>query len=189
MASPQFPEDKVRSAQQVAKRALTLFNVWVLTSGATRDEVIEWFDEEGLRSELTPFEARFLADADPPRQAIVNMSWNAERLIVLLWALNVIDALPAPDEQCDTSLFRDLPPYGEQSAGEFVKAAQLRSHEELREMAWKILDLHWEARDASLNNKAPRTPVNIEMIQERHHAINWITGYGDLPWDDVTTDT
>jgi hypothetical protein len=29
----------------------------------------------------------------------------------------------------------------------------------------------------------------LEIVQERHYAINWITGYGGLPWDEVTTDT
>ncbi len=120
---------------------------------------------------------------------MINFSWHAERLGVLLWALNVIDVLPAPDKRFDTSLFQVLPPYGEQSATEFVRAARLRSDEELREAAWNILDLHGEARNASLNDKAPRTPVNIEIIQERHQAINWITGYGNLDWDEVTTDT
>ncbi len=30
MASLQFSDDKIRSAEQVAKRALILFNTWVL---------------------------------------------------------------------------------------------------------------------------------------------------------------
>jgi hypothetical protein len=31
--------------------------------------------------------------------------------------------------------------------------------------------------------------IDIEIVQERHHAINWITEYDGLPWDEVTTDT
>jgi hypothetical protein len=31
--------------------------------------------------------------------------------------------------------------------------------------------------------------IDIEIVQERHHAINWVTGYDGLPWDEVTTDT
>jgi hypothetical protein len=33
------------------------------------------------------------------------------------------------------------------------------------------------------------TVVDIEIIQERHHAINWVIGYEGLSWDEVTTDT
>lgn len=189
MASPQFPDDRIRSVDAVAKRALTLFGIWALTAGATRADISRWLDDENLRGELTPDEARFLTDAEPNRQSLVNFSWHAERLIVLLWSLNLIDQLPDSDAQCDTSVFKILPPYGEQSAEEFVEAVRLRSDDDLRETAWMLLDHHWEARDASLNDKAPQTPVNIEIIQERHHAINWITGYGNLDWDDATTDT
>ena len=31
--------------------------------------------------------------------------------------------------------------------------------------------------------------IEIEIVQERHHAIKWITGYEGLPWDEVATDT
>jgi hypothetical protein len=32
-------------------------------------------------------------------------------------------------------------------------------------------------------------PVDLEIVQERHHAINWVIGYDGAPWDEVTTDT
>jgi hypothetical protein len=48
---------------------------------------------------------------------------------------------------------------------------------------------HWRARDARFHGRAQPPGIDIEIIQERHHAINWITGYGGQSWDDVTTDT
>ena len=45
------------------------------------------------------------------------------------------------------------------------------------------------ARDARLNGQPMPADIDIEVVQERHHAINWITGYCGLPWDEVTTDT
>ncbi len=65
----------------------------------------------------------------------------------------------------------------------------MRPGGELTDMARDLLDLHWHARDGKLNNRPPRRPVDIEIVQERHHAINWVTGYCSLPWDEVTTDT
>jgi hypothetical protein len=56
-------------------------------------------------------------------------------------------------------------------------------------MAEKIWQLNWSARDASINRRAPAVPVDLGLIQERHHAINWVMGYGGEDWDDVTTDT
>jgi hypothetical protein len=52
-----------------------------------------------------------------------------------------------------------------------------------------LLRRHGEARDAKLNAGTPRKPVDIEIVQERHHTINWIVGHDGAPWDKVTTDT
>jgi Domain of unknown function (DUF4272) len=51
------------------------------------------------------------------------------------------------------------------------------------------LEEHWKARDAQLCERSMPPGIGIEIAQERHHAIKWITGYEGLPWDDVTTDT
>ena len=56
-------------------------------------------------------------------------------------------------------------------------------------MANELMHLHWQARDARIHSKPTPPHVNIEIIQERHHAINWVIGYEGLPWDEVTTDT
>jgi hypothetical protein len=51
------------------------------------------------------------------------------------------------------------------------------------------LDDHWKARDAELHERSMPPGIDIEIVQERHHAINWITRYAGLSWDEVTTDT
>lgn len=56
-------------------------------------------------------------------------------------------------------------------------------------MKEKIERLHWKARDAKIHNKSPDESVNIEIIQERHHAINWVVGYCGLGWDEMVCDT
>lgn len=34
-------------------------------------------------------------------------------------------------------------------------------------------------------------PAGLEkgVVKERHYALNWLVGYMDQAWDDVTTDT
>jgi hypothetical protein len=109
---------------------------------------------------------------------------------VLCWALGEVAGLPKADEQCDTSTFLELlPPFSGEDVAKFVVRATLRRDEELVALADEMLSVHWEARNAELTNVVPRFPVNIEIVQERHHAINWIIGYDGLPWDEVTTDT
>jgi hypothetical protein len=43
--------------------------------------------------------------------------------------------------------------------------------------------------DARLKGKKPPAGVEPGVTLERHHALNWLVGYMDRDWDDVTTDT
>ena len=189
MEEPPAP-DIIRSPQEVARRSLALFSIVGLAFGAPKPEVIDWLDENGLGADLAPSEQRFMGASPPTEQQVVNAGWLAERLVVLCWALGEIDELPQPDEQCDTGLFQlILPPFADVGVSEFIARARLRSEGLLIAMADKMLALHGDARNAKLSGAAPRTPVDIEIVQERHHAINWIIGYDGSPWDEVTTDT
>jgi len=182
--------DEIRSATDVARRSLALFAVIGLALRADRTAVLEWLSENDLWQGLTPHEVGFVDSATPSRKQIIDAGWLSERLIVLLWALGHIAELPPADEQCDTSVFQYiLPPFANLSVTEFVGRAQLRPDADLMATADQVLDLHWVARDAKIHGRAPRRPVDLETIQERHHAINWVIGYDGLPWDEVTTDT
>lgn len=183
-------DDVVRSADEVARRALTLFGVWGLTSNAVREDVLNWLAESNLFEALSPMEAGLVDVVALSKKQRINLSWQSERLIVLLWALGHVEQLPSADMQCDTSVFgKIMPPFADIGVRDFIDGASLRSEAELLEFADTCLDLHWQARDAALNRRPPKVPVDIEVIQERHHAINWIIGYCGLPWDEVTTDT
>ncbi len=188
--SDDAPPDKVRSAAEVATRAIAVCCTMGVALGAEREAIAGWLTEHDLWHALAPSEAAFIKAASPTKKQIIDASWLSERLIVLLWALDVVSDLPPANEQCDTSQFLSLaPPFASFTVGDFVTSASLRSDAVLNEKAEELLQIHWEARDARLNNRAPRRPVDMEIIQERHHAINWVTGYCGLDWDDVTTDT
>lgn len=109
---------------------------------------------------------------------------------MLVWALQLIEQVPPADKQCDTSVLQKvLPPYADISVRLFIDLAKLRSRDDLLAFADESLRLHWEARDAKLSKRAVRQPVDIEIVQERHRAINWIIGYDGSSWDEVTADT
>lgn len=182
--------DEIRSPAQVANRALALFSVVGLAMGADRSDIMEWLTEHDLWKELAPSEAGFIDTPAPSRKQKINAGWLSERLIVIMWALVALDGLPPPDEQCDTSVFRELlPPFSSASVSDFVATARLRPPTELVAMANELLMLHWEARDARIKGRPPKQRVDTEIIQERHHAINWLIGYVGLDCDEVTTDT
>lgn len=186
----QLALDVVRAPEEVARRALALFSIVGIALGAPKSDVVDWLADSGLEADLAPSERRFIESQAPSQQQIVNASWLSERLVVLCWALEKIAELPHPDEQCDTAFFQEiLPPFADMTAAGFLAEAKLRSDRELIEKAGEIMDQHSRARNAKLTGSPPKIPVDIEIIQERHHAINWIIGYERAPWDEVATDT
>lgn len=190
--SDTLPEaDQIRSSREVGERALALFAIVGLALRAPRTDVLRWLQDNELWDSLSPRELGFIDNPLPSRKAVIDATWNAEGLIVLLWALRLVEQMPPADEQCDTSIFQELlPPYTDIPVREFVDSARLRSEAELISFADECLRLHWEARDAKLRQRAPRLPVDIEIIQERHRAINWVIGCdGGASWDEVTADT
>ena len=185
-----LPPDKVREPREVAMRAVTLFAAVGAALGAPREQIVPWLHEHGLWGELSPAEAMFLTTLSDDRQSRINFGWQSERLLVLLWALGKIPNLPRSDEQCDTGKFQAiLPPYSESTVADFLQGAILLSEDVLIAKAEELLDQHWQARNARITGDPMPQGIDIEIVQERHHAINWITGYCGLPWDEVTTDT
>ena len=182
--------DEIRSPIEAAYRALALFSVVAVAQGANRTEIIDWLTEHDLWEKLAPTEVVFLNSADPTQKQVINAGWLSERLIMILWALGAVHQLPPPDEQCDTADFLTiLPPFASVSVADFIGSGRLRSASDLIEMADEILSLHWAARDATIKGRSTSPSVDIGIIQERHHAINWLIGYDGQDWDEVTTDT
>jgi hypothetical protein len=138
--------------------------------------------ETGVDADLAPSEKRFLGTPMPSRKEIINGSWLSERLAVLCWALGALSDFPPPDEQCDTGLFQEvLPPFADVSTASFIANAKLLPDDVLIAKADELLQHHWEARNAALTGIRSKTPLDIEVIQERHHAINWVIGHNGAP--------
>lgn len=184
------PEDVIREASEIATRALALFAVVGTALGAPKAETVEWLLAESLWDALSPAETSFFTNEPPSERQWVNASWRSEALLMLLWSLGAVDQLPGLNEQCSPSEFQAiLPPFAEVEVRDFIATAHRRPDVELLQMAESLLNSHWEARDARLNGRPIRSHLNIGIIQERHHGINWVIGYEGLPWDEVTTDT
>lgn len=184
------PADEIRDAGAIARRALALFGVVGRALGAPPDDIRGWLKDERLWDDLTPEELAYISADDPPERQRINASWRSEALIVLLWALGKVDQLPSPNQQCDTAVFQEvLPPYVDITAQEFIASAKRRPDTDVLEVADALLRQHWEARDAKKHSRPTSQTIDIEVVQERHHAINWVIGYEGLPWDEVTTDT
>lgn len=104
-------EDNIRDKTEIARRSLGVYYTWcVAIQYKDRQGILNWVDENNLRDILSKQELNFITANPPPKQQIINFSWHCERLLILLWCLNLVDAIPAADKQCNTSIFQTLLP-------------------------------------------------------------------------------
>lgn len=184
--------DKARTAQEIARRALALGSAVSLSFKAPRKKVAAFVEEAGLVDELTATERDYVFSTRRSAKATINMSWNAEALVVLLWAINKIKSIPAAHVQCSTGDLADaLPPFGLESLPQFIGSLKRRPEKELSDMADSIQEQHVIARQRKSNPayRSEAGEIDIEIVQERHRAINWVVGYCGESWDEVTADT
>lgn len=178
---------KRRSKKDVADRAMALCLVAVKGEGMEQEYVLRIMREYGLESFLTPKEKAFVFDHDPSQQDRINFSWRYEAYWVLLWALGYIEQLERPDHICDVP--RAVKIMRDRTAHEFVEGAQLRSLAEILDQADLVYRYHWAVVNARIAGQDPPANLDPGVVYERHYALNWLIGYMDQEWDDVTTDT
>lgn len=180
-------EVKVRKTEEIAHRAIAICITAVKGEGleqATIDSLVTKF---GARNFFSPEEAAFIKDPAPSKADRIKFSWRYECLWVCLWSLGYVEKLERPEGTCDVakavSFLRD------RDTAQFIKDAKLRPLSEILDQADIIYRYHWAVVSARLKHQ--ETPVKLEggVVQERHYILNWLVGYLDQEWDDVSTDT
>jgi hypothetical protein len=182
-------ETRLRSPEEVGIRISCLFCV-VGSAFEVGDSVYkEYLREHGLWDHLTPDEVSFLSDDSPDRSSLINFTWRSEALFLLMWAAALIDELPLPRKETDTGEIVSRFPGVNQSPWPFIHGLRLRPKSEILDASDLIYRLHWATRQAGLDGKPAPSCLNTGVIQEWHHAINWITRYDNQEWDEVSPDT
>jgi hypothetical protein len=180
-------EAVLRPAAEVARRAVVLCAVAARGEVLEREKAVGFLEQAGLWQEATPKEQVFLNDPQPGRQDVTQFTWRYESLWVLLWALGHVDDLGFPGAICDVPravrLVLDTP------IAELVGKASLRPAEEVLDALDLIYRCHWAVQDARLKGQPPPGGIEPGVVQERHYALNWLTGYRSQDWDEVTPDT
>lgn len=185
-------EVQLRSAEDVARRALALMLVAVRAESLSAGEPLPVAE---LREKLSagydaasPAEHAFLSEEQPPEQSIVNSVWRYEALFVLAWALGLFDELPFPDRICDVPAVAKA--FFDADRARLVSEARLRDASDILDALDLHYRLHWAARQAmQVEHKEPPAGLEPGVLQERHHALNWLTRFADAEWDDVDTPT
>jgi hypothetical protein len=176
-----------RSEEEVARRMIALAIVAVKGETGDHEMGLGLIEQFGAADFLSPKEAAFMADPQPSDFDRVQFSWRYEGVWVLLWALNLIDDPGPPSDIADVprlaELLRDLGTEG------VLAKARLRSQAELLDAADLIYRQHWAVRQAELDGEPPPPGLDPGVVLERHYALNWLIGYMDQAWDDISTDT
>lgn len=186
--APDDDGDETRAADEIARRALTLAAVVSCAYGNPRPAVIKWLRKEELWKEATPAERKFLLQGGPARTKMA-FTWRIEALVPLLWAIGKTGKMPGLGRQCDIGSFKSAVIWPPQPTREYISSARLRKETEISKAYEKVYQAHWKVRDAQMAGKPVPKGLEPEVVQERHHGFNWLTGYMRQAWDEITTDT
>lgn len=180
-------EAKHRSKEQVAHRALALLIVAVKGEGLEQPVVEKVIKDYGIEKYFTPKEIAFVNNPSPSQRDRVQFAWRYEAAWALLWALGYVEKLEKPSAICDVS--RAVRFMKERSTKQFLSDAKLRPMPEILDQADRIYRYHWAVVDARVNGKNAPTALEPGITLERHYALNWLIGYMEQEWDDISTDT
>lgn len=150
----------------------------------------EYFSVGERRSWLSGDESAFLFGDAATDEDRIRFSWRLEAMLFLAWCGGLVDMLPMPAHPSSVESVLPLYPHDLGDATMLRQALRLRSKDEILDWSDRLYRLHWAVRDAQLNGREPPPGINPGMVLEWHHAVNWMTCYGDEEdWDAVSTDT
>ena len=185
------PELRLRAPEDVLRRMLALFVVAIRAESLTGDTPIAAADLQQrfppAFAGLSDAERAFLAQETPAQQEITQYLWRYEAILVLQWALGLQDALAFADAICDVSAISRTAI--ERGTEGLRKQPAMRPAAEILDALDLHYRLHWATRQALLKKYAAPAGLNDGVLQERHHALNWLVRFEDRDWDDVDTPT
>jgi len=176
-----------RSKEEVALRAQCLSLVAAKGEGLDQEIVERVLKSHELRPHLSPKELAFVLDKSPSQHDLVQFIWRHEAAWTLLWALGFVARLGKPDQICDVAFAAET--VAGRTRSQFVEDSKLRPISDILDEADLIYRYHWAVVDARLKGQPMPAGLNPDVTLERHHALNWLIGYLEQAWDDVTTDT
>jgi hypothetical protein len=180
-------EALIRPKEEVARRAIAVAICAVKGEGMEQAQVLGIVERYQATPFFSPAEQDFINDPAPSEHDRIQFCWRYECLWVFLWALGFVEKLARPDQVCDAgTAVRHLVDHSTES---FIAAARLRSIEEILDEADLAYRYDWAAVDARVKGQPAPAGLDGGIIKERHYALNWLIGYMNEAWDDVSTDT
>lgn len=182
-------ETELRSSAEIGVRMFCLFCVIGSAYDFSDKSYTKYLKEHQLWEHLSPEEASFLSNPAPPEKEMLSFTWRCESLFVLMWAVGLFDTLRFPTRQTDNETIISKFPSFQRSPWPFIRSLKVRAKSEILDASDLIYRLHWATTQGELGGAPRPGGLDPEVVYEWHYAINWITKYGDLDWDEVTVDT
>lgn len=95
--------------------------------------------------------------------------------------------LAKPSQICDVEFAART--MAERTTSQFIEDSELRPIADILDQADLIYRYHWAVRNALTRGQQVPAALDPGVTEERHHALNWLIGYGKQAWDNVTTNT
>jgi hypothetical protein len=178
---------KKRTAEEIVHRSIAVCLAAVKGEGLEQDVIEQLVKQYGAEKYFTPEEAAFIKDTTPSQMDRIKFSWRYECLWVLWWSLGYIDKLDRPEGICDVT--KAVSFLKGHDAAQLIREAKLRPLTEILDEADMIYRYHWATTDARVNGKEAPAKLERGVVQERHYVLNWLIGYLDQEWDEISTDT
>ena len=176
-----------RSKEEVALRTLCLLLVAAKGEGLGQEIAESVLEFHELRPHLTPKELAFVLDTSPSQHDRIQFTWRHEAAWTLLWALGFVTELGKPAQICDVEFAAKT--MTERTTPQFIEDSDLRPLADILDQADLIYRYHWAIRNAGMKGQQVLAGLDPGVTEERHYALNWLIGYNEQPWDQVTTDT
>jgi len=182
-----------KTLEEIAKRAIVLciscnFASDILSNKKKRylkdskKFFLKLLDTFNVKDAMTKEEKELFDKMD--KELAIQISWQLEGYLILLWTLGLIDEIEFPDVLVDpdsvTSLVSSCSSYKE-----FLEQCQLRDVEDVLDLADLTYRYNWYCVESRINDDEPI--INPEIVMERHRALNWLLS--DDEWDNVEIET
>lgn len=191
-------EAECRTPEEIAQRAvalmiISLYSEYRLGENMDYEEAYNFvkdiIDEYNADKFFSPEEREYINNPDSTEREQISYSWKYENLLVMEWALGLIDELDFPDHICDVPLtvrvLKDC-----HSIEEILNKAEPKSHKELLDECDLIFCLDWACVDTRVHRLPAPAGLDGGVTIERHKSLNWLVGsYERADWDDVGTNT
>ena len=182
-------ECQIRLPQDVGARIMCLVAVAAAADGLDIKRIVDWFQRESLLEKLSPSEKIFLTGKEINDRERIAFSWKSECVWLLLWAAGKVKR-SLPTEACSVQEMLTKIPDFDSNTSLFIKSVELRTKKEILDLSDFLYRAHWATRQNSIDGSFEIGKLNPDVVQEWHHAVNWLTCYDGIDdWDEVTTDT